>query len=127
MIKSKLLDNKRLVIYEDEIKMYEFYFSNCNRDFYRIDNILSHLLSIKRSVGTYYFKLGYNSMKNSYISLLLFNDSQNIGYSLFETNYFLGNNTLITNNIFTEEDYNNLFNPIFEYWNYFKQEKKIYD
>ena len=38
MIKSKLLDNKRLVIYEDEIKMYEFYFSNCNRDFYRIDN-----------------------------------------------------------------------------------------
>ena len=126
MLKSKYdKGSNTLVIYEDEMKFYEFNFHNCNRDYNRIDTILSHLISIKKSVGTFVFKIGYLSMNNSYISLLLFNDSHTIGYSLFKTNYFYGESELIANNIFTENDYEELSNPIYEFWKYFKEREVI--
>lgn len=131
MLRSKYDNNiRRLIIYDDEIKNYEFYFNNNNRDYNRIESIVINLVAINNGnkPRTFSFlKLGYLPTHSSYISLQLFNDSHNIGYSLFENNYFSEKNSLIITNVFSEEDFKLLLNPILEYWKRFKEEEIICD
>ena len=123
-------NQQELIISISDINVDFHYKLDSDRDYRRVCKIYTALESVCKVNSTFWCSLGYSLRTGGEIVLQLFNDSQNIGYSIFGNKELKKNLNLLSTDTFNNKSYLNLLNPIIDYIEYhenFIKEEKEYD